>query len=136
MSTPALIPAPWPLFEVQLDDFSPAIVAARSRSAARYSCFLDWSEGKFGDFVRRSTVRLAQPASLVIDPYDYVRRNYGRDIRHGTRVSITGEGRDLEGAKGTVIHPGRESTAHAHVVIDGSDHAIIVHPYSIIVEAA
>lgn len=136
MSTPAFAPAAWPLFEVRLDDFPPAIVAAPSRSVARYRCFLDWSEGKFGDFVRRSTVRRAQPTSLVIDPYDYVRRNYGRDIRHGTRVSITGKGRDLEGAKGTVIHPGRDSTAHAHVVVDGTDHAIIVHPYSIIVEAA
>ncbi|MGW8136872.1 hypothetical protein ACWGNZ_14830 [Sphingomonas zeae] len=136
MKTPAPHPAPWPLFQVTVEGFSPIIVAARTRSAARYSCFLDWTDGKFGDFLRHVSVRRALPTAIVIDPYDYVRRNYDRDIRHGTRVTITGEGPGLEGAKGTVIHPGRDSTSYAHVVLDGTKHAMTVHPLSIIVEAA
>ncbi|WP_061778846.1 hypothetical protein [Sphingomonas sanguinis] len=136
MTTPAQHPAPWPLFEVTVGGYRPFIVAAYSRSAARYASFLDWTDGKFGDFLRRVSIRKVPATAIVIDPYDYVRRNYRRDIRHGTRVKITGEGAGLEGAKGTVIHPGRESTAYAHVVLDGSKHAMTVHPLSIIVEAA
>ncbi|MFN3675440.1 MAG: hypothetical protein ACK4TC_05620 [Sphingomonas pseudosanguinis] len=136
MTTLASHPAPWPLFQVTVEGYDPFIVAARSRSAARYSAFLDWTDGKFGDFLRRVSIRRALPTCIVVDPYDYVRRNYGRDIRHGTRVTITGEGPGLEGAKGTVIHPGRDSTAYAHVVLDGANHAVTIHPLSIIVEAA
>lgn len=135
MSTQAEHQAAWPLFEVSVDGYTPFIVAARTASAARYASFLDWTDGKFGDFLRRVSIRKVPATATCVDPYDYVRRNYGRDIRHGTRVTITGEGPGLEGAKGTVIHPGRDSTSYAHVVLDGARHAITVHPLSITVEA-
>ena len=104
MTTLPQHPAPWPLFEVSVDGFNPFVVAARTASAARYASFLDWTDGKFGDFLRRVSIRRVGPTAIRIDPYDYVRRNYGRDIRHGTRVTITGEGPDLEGAKLSLIH--------------------------------
>lgn len=125
---------PWPLFEVTVRGFPPHTVAARSRSAASYQSFLSFTdvyECKFRDWLRMTTVR--KMAAAPVDSYAYVRRNYDRDLRHGTRVTITGEGADLEGRAGTVIHPGRESTSYAHVVLDGDDYSIIVHPLSTIV---
>lgn len=134
----ALTSQPWPLFEVTFEGRS-NVVAARSRGAARYQTFLSisdvWADLTFARWLALTAVRKVATMPPASDPYAYVRRNYGRDLRHGTRVTITGEGRDLEGKPGTVIHPGRESTAYAHVVLDGTDHAIIVHPYSVEVSA-
>ena len=124
---------PWPLFEVAVDGFPPHTIAARTRSAASYQSFLSFTDAydcKFRDWLRMTTVR--KVAASPVDAYAYVRRNYNRDLRHGTRVTIAGEGRDLEGQPGTVIHPGRESTCYAHVVMDGAKHAIIVHPLSVV----
>lgn len=126
--------SPWPLFEVSFNGGSRTI-AARSRSAAMYSSYLDLSDVwdlTFRRWIGMAKVRRIRTAPLG-DPYEYVRRNYGRDLSHGTRVTITGEGRDLEGCAGTVIHPGRDSTAYAHVVLDGTDYAINVHPLSVVV---
>lgn len=130
----AAAPTPWPLFEVTFDGRSNT-VAARSRGAARYLSFLSisdvWADLTFGRWV--ALISICKVAGLPpgCDPYAYVRRNYGRDLRHGTRVAIRNEGPDLEGKTGTVIHPGRDSTAYAHVVVDGTERAIIVHPYSV-----
>ena len=130
----AAAPAPWPLFEVTFDGRS-NIVAARSRGAARYLSFLSlsdvWADLTFGRWVTLISVRKVAALQPGCDPYAYVRRNYDRDLQHGTRVTIRGEGPDLEGKTGTVIHPGRDSTAYAHVVVDGTGHKIIVHPYSV-----
>lgn len=134
MTIAARHPAPWPLFEVSFNGGSRTI-AARSRSAAMYSAYLDLSDIwnlTFRIWLGMARVR-RMPSAPSGDPYEYVRRNYGRDLSHGTRVTITGEGRDLEGSAGTVIHPGRDSYAYAHVVLDGTDHSIIVHPFSVIV---
>ncbi|RSU58597.1 hypothetical protein BRX36_20250 [Sphingomonas sp. S-NIH.Pt1_0416] len=129
----------WPLFEVTVQPYGSSVIAARSRSAAVYARFLDYTDAfncSFRDFLRVVSVRRASPAYPVGDPYAYVRRNYDRDLRHGTRVTITGEGADLEGRAGTVIHPGRDHTAYAHVVLDGDDHSITVHPFSVVVVSA
>lgn len=128
--------SPWPLFEVSFNGGSRTI-AARSRSAAMYSAYLDLSDIwnlTFRLWLSMARVRRLRSAPTG-DPYEYVRRNYGRDLSHGTRVTITGEGSDLEGLAGTVIHPGRDSTAYAHVVLDAVDHYIIVHPLSVVVLA-
>ena len=129
----------WPLFEVTVQPYGSSIIAARSRSAAVYARFLDYTDAfdcTFRDFLRVVSARRAGPTRLVGDPYAYVRRNYDRDLRHGTRVTITGEGPDLEGRAGTVIHPGRDHTAYAYVVLDGDDHSITVHPFSVVVVPA
>lgn len=126
-------PRPWALFEVTFGD-GRRTVAAPTRGAAIYSTFLDLSDIwdiTFRQWIGMARVRRAAGAPAA-DPYEYVRRNYGRDLRHGTRVTITGEGRDLEGKGGTVVHPGRDSTAYAHVVIDGTGHVSIMHPYSVV----
>ncbi|MBZ9600689.1 hypothetical protein [Phyllobacterium chamaecytisi] len=53
---------PWKAFVVEFDGYT-RIVPAKSRSAARYSYYLEvsdcWSELKFGDFMKRSKVRAA-----------------------------------------------------------------------------
>lgn len=124
----------WPLFEILVAGFPPHTIAARSRSAASYQSYLSFTDAydcSFRDWLRASSVR--KVAEVAGDPYAYVRRNYDRDLRHGTRVTITGEGADLEGKPGTVIHPGRESTCYAHVVLDDVDYSITVHPFSVIV---
>ncbi|WP_267382580.1 MULTISPECIES: hypothetical protein [unclassified Sphingomonas] len=127
--------APWPLFEVSFEGGA-RVLAARSRSAAMYGAYLDLSD--IWDLTFRQWLGMAKAKRIDAtppgDPYEYVRRNYDRDLHHGIRVTITGEGRDLEGRAGTVIHPGRPSTAYAHVVLDGDRHAIIVHPFSVKVE--
>ncbi|WP_267433825.1 hypothetical protein [Sphingomonas sp. GM_Shp_1] len=126
--------AVWPLFEVTVQPYGSSVIAARSRSAAVYARFLDYADAfdcTFRDFLRLVSVRCAGPTRAVGDPYAYVRRNYGVDLHHGTRVTIEGEGAELEGRPGTVIHPGRDHTAYAHVVLDGDDHSITVHPFSV-----
>ncbi|BCI69977.1 hypothetical protein SPKIRA_08070 [Sphingomonas paucimobilis] len=126
----------WPLFEVTVQPYGSSVIAARSRSAAVYARFLDYTDAfdcTFRDFLRLASVRRAGPTRPVGDPYAYVRRNYGVALDHGTRVTITGEGRELEDRAGTVIHPGRDHTAYAHVVLDGDDHPITVHPFSVVV---
>jgi hypothetical protein len=136
MSIAAQQAAPWPLFEVSFNGGSRTI-AARSRSAAMYSSYLDLSDVwnlTFRSWIEMARVRRIRTAPLG-DPYEYVRRTYDRDLMHGTRVTITGEGRDLEGRAGTVIHSGRDSTAYAHVVLDGTDYAVIVHPLSVVIVA-
>ena len=129
---------PWPLFEVSVEGYDATIVAARTRGAAIYDTFLSytdcWPDITFREWLGLCRARKLATGHPRADAYDYVRRNDGRDIRHGTRVSITGEGRDLEGKLGTVVHPNRDSTAYAHVVLDGTTHAIIVHPYSVVVQ--
>lgn len=146
MTTAAILPestksrpaAGWSLFEVTVEGYDPFTVSARNRGAALYNKWIDfsdvWPDCTFRHWLNLARVRRSSHA-IGPDPYDYVRRNYDRDIRHGTRVTITGEGRDLEGRAGTVVHPGRTSTAYAHVVLDGDDHAIIIHPLSVIVAA-
>lgn len=51
---------PWRAFAVSIDGFT-RIVAARSRGHARYRRYLEvsdcWPDIRFGDFVRRATVR-------------------------------------------------------------------------------
>ena len=129
----------WPLFEVTVQPYGSSVIAARSRSAAVYARFLDYTDAfdcTFREFLRVVSVRRAGPTRPVGDPYAYVRRNYGVDLDHGTRVTITGEGPELEGRPGTVIHPGRDHTAYAHVVLDGDDHSIAVHPFSVVVVPA
>lgn len=128
----------WPLFEVTVHLYGTSVIAARSRSAAVYARFLDYTDAfdcTFRDFLRVVSARRAGPTHPVGDPYAYVRWNYGVDLRHGTRVTLTGEGSALEGRAGTIIHPGRDHTAYAHVVLDGDNHSITVHPYSVIVSA-
>lgn len=120
-----------------VSDFSTfsIIHAAKTAAAARYLAFLDLSDAwniTFRDFLRISRVRkVSMPADAG---YAYIKRAYGVDLRAGQRVKITGEGPDLEGRGATVVYPG-DTTAHAHVLIDGIERVSIIHPFSIVVEA-
>lgn len=122
----------WRHFEIKVDGFDdPAIFVAPTRAKARYAAFLRFSDPwpcTFAEFQRISRVRLC--GAPPVDGYDYVRRNYGVDVRHGDRVTLTGEGRDLEGKAATVVYPG-PSTAHVHLVIDGKNYVSTVHPMNV-----
>lgn len=124
-----------PLFEVSVQGFDPSVVSARSRGAALYASFLNFREPypdcTFRRFLDVTKVRRVSRAPG--DPYAYVRRNYDRDLWHGTRVSIQAKGPELDGRTCTVVHPGRDSTAYAHVVVDGTNYPIIVHPLNTVI---
>lgn len=124
----------WDLFEVEVADFGASILSAPSRGAALYSRYLDfrdpYPDTTFRDWLRIAKVRRVKRAP-VADPYAYVRRIYGVEIQHGTRVEIQKEGPSIDGRRGTVVHPGRDSTAYAHVVLDGETRVANVHPFSI-----
>jgi hypothetical protein len=129
VSTPS--PA-WRLYEVSIEGFGASVLSARSRGAAIYSRYLDFTDAydvSFRTFLGCARARVVPGAWP--DPYEYVRHYYGVDVRHGKRVAIRDEGADLEGRQGTVVHPGRDSTAYVYVVLDGDEHASIVHPRSL-----
>lgn len=124
---------PWRTYEVSVQGFPPSVRSAPSRGAAIYSAYLDFSstyDCKFGDFLRIARAR--NTASPSNDGYDYVRRQYGVDVRPGDRITLTGEGARLEGRGATVIYPGRSSTSMVHCVIDGYERSSLVHPLSVV----
>ena len=110
-------------------------VQAKSPAAARaeaWRCMSDAWDISFRDFLRISTVRRQE-----LDPragYAYIRRAYGKDFQRGQRVTITGEGPNLEGRGATVLYPNKDSTAHVRVDIDGYGVGW-VHPNSAILRA-
>lgn len=118
------------LFEVEVAGFPPATYSALSRSKALYQCYLRFSEPwpcSFREFLAKTKCRATtMPAD---DGYGYVRRTYGVDPRIGQRCRLKNEGPST-GLEGEVVYPGK-STAHVHVVIDGRDFAVNVHPMNI-----
>jgi hypothetical protein len=124
----------WRTYEIHFDGYPPLVRTGTSAAKARYDCFLDlsdaWSDLRFGDFLRRSRVRVCPTPEN--DGYGYIRRAYGVDVRPGDRVTITREGPDLEGKGATVVYPG-QSTAYVKLVIDGEKRISNVHPLSVIV---
>lgn len=122
----------WRTFEISVAGFDPFTLSAASRSKARYDAWQRFREPypdvTFGEFVSRCRVRgctVPQP-----DGYDYVRRNYGVDVRPGQRVRLKNEGPTFNGREGLVIYPGR-STAMIHLVLDGASNSTIVHPLDV-----
>lgn len=121
----------WRTYSIIVEGYDPFTLSARSRSKARYDAFQRFREPypdvTFGEFARRCRVLSCRvPAD---DGYGYVRRSYGVDPRVGDRVRLVNEG-PSSGQEGIVIYPGR-STAHIHVVVDGRDFAVSVHPLNI-----
>lgn len=123
------------LFEVTVDMCGrdvPATYSALTASKAMYQAFLDYSECwqcTFQAFLKIAKVRSINP-SHVPDGYDYVRRAYGLNPRIGQRCRLKDEG-ESSGLVGEIVHPGSTSTAHVHVVLDGRDYAVCVHPSSV-----
>lgn len=130
----------WRTYAVTVDGFEqPMTVSARSTSAARYDAWLSvsefWGDLSFRDFLGMAQVRSCAPPSRDKDGYGYVRRAYGVDPTIGQRVRLKNE-HTSSGLEGEVVYPG-PSTAHVHVVIDGRDHAVSVHPMNVeLLEAA
>lgn len=125
----------WKTFKIELDGHDAFVATAASRAKARVEAFHSYREHHqaetFGAFVRR--VRITVCETPANDGYDYVRRNYGVDPKVGQRVTLINEGRS-SGQSGFVIYPGR-STASVHVVIDGRDFAVRVHPSNVELES-
>lgn len=117
-------------YAVSVDGFPPAVYSAKSPAAARAEAWRNYSECRdctFREFLRISRVRVCPVPDD--DGYSYVRRAYGVDPKIGGRVRLVNEGPST-GLEGTVAYPGR-STAHVHVLLDGRDHVVSVHPLSI-----
>ncbi|MET4683722.1 hypothetical protein [Brevundimonas faecalis] len=127
-------PAPWNLYEITVSDggySATSTLSAPTRAKAVYQTFQDYSEVwtiSFRDFLR--FVRARRVQSCANDGYDYVRRAYGVDPRIGAEVELVNEG-DWTGKRGRVVHPGKLTTSHVHVVFAGIKHALIFHPSSI-----
>lgn len=124
----------WRTYEITVDGFPPFPMSAPTRSKARAEAYSRFSEPypdvTFGDFVKACRVRVC--AVPTNDGYDYVRRCYGVDPKIGQRVWLINEGPST-GQSGEVVYPG-QSTASVHVVIDGRDFPVRVHPSNIAFE--
>lgn len=117
-------------YEVSVQGFPPVTYSALSPAKARTEAWRSFTSAydcTFKDFLRISRVRTC--AAPHADGYDYVRRNYGVDVKIGDRVRLINEG-SSSGLEGEVAYPG-QSTAHVHVLIDGRDYITTVHPESI-----
>jgi hypothetical protein len=123
----------WRCFEITVAGHEPFVMAGMTHGKVRAAAFDSYREcrygAKFSDFMRLCKVRVCEtPAN---DGYDYVRRNYGVDPKVGQRVELVNEGRtDSERVAGVVVYPGL-STASVHVVVDGRDFAVRVHPTNV-----
>jgi hypothetical protein len=121
----------WRTYEVSVVGFDRFTVSSTSHSKARYEAFQRFSEPypdvTFGQFARQCGVRVCDVP--VRDGYDYVRRCYGVDPKVGQRVRLINEN-SSSGQEGVVVYPGT-STASVHVVVDGRDFAVRVHPMNI-----
>lgn len=123
----------WRAFEVWVDGFGWSTLSAVSAGAARYSRYMDfrapYPDTTFAEFCRMSRVRVCpEPSS---EPYDYIRRAYSVDLRVDDLVELQHEGPSWNGKRGQVVHPGRQSTAHAHVAMPGYPRPLIVHPLNV-----
>lgn len=107
---------------------------ATSPGKARARCWHSLAGAGFDDLTFKEFLKCVrrvrqchQPSS---DGYDYIKRAYDKDFKVGDRVRLNeGEG-SSRGLEGVVVYPGR-STAHVHVLIDGRDHAVTVHPFGV-----
>lgn len=121
----------WKTFKIELAGHEAYVATAASRAKARVQAFHSYREQyqceKFGSFMRRIRITICETPQN--DGYDYVRRNYGVDPKVGQRVTLINEG-GSSGQSGFVIYPGL-STASVHVVIDGRDFAVRVHPMNV-----
>jgi hypothetical protein len=124
------------LFDVTLRMYGQSFtrpVSARSASAARYRAYVDADLSMtFAEYQRASSVRLSS-GELADDGYGYIRRAYGVDPRIGQRLTLTREGADYEGKGGEVTYPGT-SQNYVHVLLDGQEHPVVVHPHSVVLQ--
>lgn len=124
----------WHLYEVTVayEGYSAtATYSARSRSAAIYQAFLNYSDAwtiTFRWFL--DVARARRVETCADDGYGYVRRAYGVDPKIGDIIELLNEG-DWSGRRGQIVHPGSRSTAHVHVAFEGIDYALRCHPNNI-----
>lgn len=122
----------WRTFDVTVHGFPAIPYSAPTRGKAIAAAFRDYGvlddRITFGGFMKiaRARVRKESPTP---DGYDYVRRAYGVSPCIGQRCRLRDEGPST-GLEGEVVYPGR-STVHVHVVIDGRDYAVMVHPTNV-----
>lgn len=116
-------------YEVMVQGFGPRPFAALSAGKARAEAWREFSQPypdcTFGDFLKISSVRRINAPED--DGYNYVRTAYGISVKIGQRVRLVKEGPST-GLEGEVVYPNRPCTCYVHVLIDGRDHAVCVHP--------
>lgn len=106
-------------------------IVAPTPAKARAEAWRRFSE-PYPDVTFKVFLRLCRSVRLNTQPssagYEAVERQYGKRFRVGDRVRLNeGEGR-FAGKEGTLVYPG-PSTCYAHVVLDGAEHPVVVHPY-------
>ena len=124
--------AAWKIYDITVSGYGTAPVTAPSRGRALSTTWNSdaFNAISFGEFLKiaRARVRTTPPEP---DGYAYVRTAYGVDIHIGQTVTLRNEGARWNRREGVVLYPG-PSTASVHVLFDGVDRPIIVHPSSIV----
>ena len=123
------------LYDVTIPGYGTSALYGKSAGNAKANA---WRCDSFGHMNFMDFLKLGVSAKLRKEPpkpdgYDYIRRAYGVDVRIGQKVSLRNESASWNGKIGEVMYPGR-STASVHVMMDGYDRPIIVHPSNIIQE--
>lgn len=113
------------IYEVAVPGYGAAWISAKSSAAARYKAFDCDAFGlmSFKDFLKLGvTARLlSYTPGPGEDGYDYVRQEYGVDVRIGQVVRLKRSG----GQTGQVVYPGATS---AYVRVALGDRTVNVHP--------
>jgi len=128
MSAPAPL---WSLWDVSIMGFPPVTYSAPSRGRAIAMAWRDYQNYddsiSFKAFLRILTSARPRDLPLGDDGYGYVRRAYNVNPKIDCRVALTEREGSEAGREGVIIYPGR-ATADVHVVLDGEDHPVRVHP--------
>lgn len=123
------------LFDVMVPGYGTVTLYGRSAGGAKAKAWRSdafWHLS-FMDFLKmgvRAKLRTVPPEP---DGYDYIRNAYGVDVSIGQKVTLQNEGADWNGKVGEVMYPG-PSTASVHVLMEGYDRPIIVHPSNVVPE--
>ncbi|MBD2745915.1 hypothetical protein IC232_04300 [Microvirga sp. BT688] len=121
----------WKLYSVSVPGFGREIIHALSkqdalREARNCEAFGSMTLTRFRQIA--TAYMLREP--LEDDGYDYIRQQYGLDVRVSRRCWIQDQKSSSYGKSGTILYAGR-STSHVRVALDGSDTPLNFHPLDV-----
>jgi hypothetical protein len=125
------------LYEVSVTGYGTEHLYARTNGAAKASAYHHdaFSHLTFGEFLKLGVrARLCRQTPNA-NCYDWTHREYGVRLHVGQRVTMQNEGPSVEGKGATVLYPG-PGQQYVRVLIDGRDDWCLVHPFSVVPNAA